>query len=100
MTLLNKGVLMLKPVRWNTFIRDFIVIQIGFALFGFSIALMIRSHLGTTPWAVLEVALSQLTAIRPGRISIIVAFAVLVFAVALREKIGWGTLRSEEHTSE
>ena len=83
---------MLKPVRWNTFLRDFIVIQIGFALFGFSIALMIRSHLGTTPWAVLEVALSQLTAIRPGRISIIVGFVVLVFALALREKIGWGTL--------
>ena len=52
---------MLKPVRWNTFVRDFIVIQIGFAVFGLSIALMIRSHLGTTPWAVLEVALSQLT---------------------------------------
>lgn len=83
---------MLKPVRWNTFIRDFIVIQIGFALFGFSIALMIRSHLGTTPWAVLEVALSQLTNIRPGRISILVGFVVLIFALALREKIGWGTL--------
>ncbi len=83
---------MLKSVRWNSFIRDFIVIQIGFALFGFSIALMIRSHLGTTPWAVLEVALSQLTNIRPGRISIIVGFVVLILALALREKIGWGTL--------
>ena len=83
---------MLKPVRWNAFIRDFIVIQIGFALFGLSIALMIRSHLGTTPWAVLEVALSQLTGIRPGRMSIIVGFAVLLGALALREKIGWGTL--------
>lgn len=83
---------MLKPARWNTFVRDFIVIQIGFALFGLSIALMIRSHLGTTPWAVLEVALSQLTDIRHGRMSIIVGFAVLLGALALREKIGWGTL--------
>jgi len=83
---------MLKPVRWNTFARDFIVIQIGFALFGLSIALMIRSHLGTTPWAVLEVALSQLTDIRPGRMSIVVGFFVLLGALALREKIGWGTL--------
>ena len=83
---------MLKPVRWNTFVRDFIVIQIGFALFGLSIAVMIRSHLGTTPWAVLEVALSQLTDIRPGRMSILVGFAVLLGALALREKIGWGTL--------
>ncbi len=83
---------MLKPVLWKTFPRDFIVIQFGFALFGFSIAMMIRSNLGTTPWAVLEVALSQLTNIRPGRMSIIVGFVVLLGALAMREKIGWGTL--------
>ena len=83
---------MLKPVRWNTFIRDFFVIQIGFALFGLSIAIMIRSNLGTSPWAVLEVAFSGLTGITPGRMSIIVGFVVLFGALALREKIGWGTL--------
>jgi len=83
---------MLKPVIWKTFPRDFLVIQIGFALFGLSIALMIRSNLGTTPWAVFEVALSQLTNIRPGRMSILVGFGVLLVALALREKIGWGTL--------
>ena len=84
--------LMLKPIVWKTFPRDFLVIQIGFALFGLSIALMIRSNVGTTPWAVLEVALSQLTNIRPGRMSIIVGVVVLLFALMLREKIGWGTL--------
>jgi uncharacterized membrane protein YczE len=83
---------MLKPVRWNTFLRDFVVIQIGFALFGLSIAAMIRSNLGTSPWAVLEVAFSKLTGITPGRMSIIVGFLVLLGALALREKIGWGTL--------
>ena len=83
---------MLKPVRWNTFIRDFFVIQIGFALFGLSIAIMIRSNLGTSPWGVLEVAFSGLTGITPGRMSIIVGFVVLLGALALREKIGWGTL--------
>ena len=83
---------MLKPVRWNTFVRDFLVIQIGFALFGLSIAAMIRSNLGTSPWAVLEVAISKLTGITPGRMSIIVGFVVLLGALALREKIGWGTL--------
>jgi len=83
---------MFKPVLWKTFPRDFIVIQIGFALFGLSIALMIRANLGTTPWAVLEVALSQLTNIRPGRMSIIVGMVVLIGALALRERIGWGTL--------
>jgi uncharacterized membrane protein YczE len=83
---------MFKPVIWKTFPRDFLVIQIGFAIFGLSIALMIRSNVGTTPWAVLEVALSQLTNIRPGRISIVVGLVVLMGSLALREKIGWGTL--------
>jgi len=83
---------MFKPVIWKTFPRDFIVIQIGFALFGLSIALMIRSNVGTTPWAVLEVALSQLTNIRPGRISIMVGMVVLLGSLTLRERIGWGTL--------
>lgn len=83
---------MLKPVRWNTFIRDFVVIQIGFAIFGLSIAMMIRSNLGTSPWAVLEVAFSKLTGITPGRMSILVGFIVLIGALVMREKIGWGTL--------
>jgi len=83
---------MLKPVILKTFPRDFLVIQIGFALFGLSIAMMIRSNLGTSPWAVLEVAASNLTGITPGRVSIIVGFAVLLIALALREKVGWGTL--------
>ena len=83
---------MLKPIRWNTFLRDFLVIQIGFALFGLAIATMIRSNLGTSPWALLEVAISKLTGITPGRMSIIVGFAVLLVALALREKIGCGTL--------
>jgi uncharacterized membrane protein YczE len=83
---------MFKPVIWKTFPRDFIVIQFGFALFGLSIALMIRSNIGTTPWAVLEVALSHLTNIRPGRISIMVGMVVLLGSLTLRERIGWGTL--------
>src|SRR5215212_9607429 len=83
---------MLKPVRWNTFPRDFLVIQIGFALFGLSIAMLIRSNLGTSPWAVLEVAFSALTGIRPGRMSILVGFVVLLGSLGLREKIGWGTI--------
>jgi len=83
---------MFKPVRWKTFGRDFLVIQIGFALFGFAIATLIRANLGTGPWAMLEVAISQLTGLTPGTMSIIVGFVVLTGALALRERIGWGTL--------
>ena len=37
---------MLKPIRWNTFIKDFVIIQIGFLLYGLAIALIVRANLG------------------------------------------------------
>ena len=83
---------MLKPVRWKTFLRDFFVIQLGFALFGLSIGILIRANLGTSPWVILEVALAQITGLTPGTLSILVGFGVLLGALALRERIGWGTL--------
>ncbi|MBC8331817.1 MAG: hypothetical protein H8E28_07530 [Anaerolineae bacterium] len=83
---------MFKPTRWNTFFRDFLIIQIGFALFGLSIALLIRANLGTSPWVMLEVALAQLTGLTPGTMSVIVGLLVLSGSAIMREQIGWGTL--------
>ncbi|MBL8091661.1 MAG: hypothetical protein JNJ43_15095 [Anaerolineales bacterium] len=83
---------MLKPIRWNTFVRDFFVIQIGFALYGLSIALTIQANLGTSTWSVFEVALANITGLTIGTITILVAFVVLVFVLFFKEKVGWGTL--------
>lgn len=83
---------MLRPIRWKTFPRDFFVIQIGFLLYGISIALAIRANLGTGTWAVLDVALSQITGLTPGAMTVLVGFMVLVSALLMREQIGWGTL--------
>jgi len=83
---------MLKPIRWKTFVRDMLVIQIGFALFGISIAAMIRANLGVSAWSVLDVALSQITHRTPGTMTVIVGFTVLAVAMLLREQVGWGTL--------
>jgi len=83
---------MLKPIRWNTFIRDFIVIQIGFLLYGLAIALIVRANLGTGTWLVLEVALANILGIQIGTMTVYMGFAVLVIALALREQVGWGTL--------
>ncbi|MCA2002043.1 MAG: hypothetical protein LDL51_09280 [Chloroflexi bacterium] len=83
---------MLKPIRWNALPRDFFRAQIGFFMFGLAIALMIRGNLGAGAWAVLEVALSQILNITPGKITVIMGFLVLSGALAMREKIGWGTL--------
>ena len=83
---------MLKPIRWKTFPRDFFVIQVGFLLYGLSIALAIRANLGTGTWAVLDVALSKITGWTPGTMTVLVGFTVLVASLIMREQIGWGTL--------
>jgi len=83
---------MLRPIRWNTFIRDLFVIQIGFLLYGLAIALIVRADLGTGTWLVLEVALADILGIKIGTMTVYMGFAVLVIALALRERVGWGTL--------
>ena len=52
---------MFKPISWKTFPRDFLIIQIGFALFGLSIAILIQSNAGSNPWVMLTEALNTLT---------------------------------------
>lgn len=83
---------MLKPIRWNTFIRDFFVIQIGFMLYGLALVLIIRAGLGTGTWLVLEIALANLLGIQIGTMTVYMGFAVLIIALLLRERVGWGTL--------
>jgi uncharacterized membrane protein YczE len=81
-----------KPIRRQTFLRDFVVIQIGFALFGLSITLLIQANLGTSPWVMLTVALAQLTGLTPGVMTMLIGVVVLAVSLLMRERIGWGTL--------
>jgi len=83
---------MFKPIRWPSFPRDFAVAQLGFILFGLSIALLIQANLGTSPWVVLTVALTSLTGLSVGTLTVVIGMVVLVGALLMRERIGWGTL--------
>jgi len=83
---------MLKPIHWKTFPRDFVIAQLGFALYGLAIALIIQAGLGTGPWAVLSVALAELTNTTPGTMIVVTGLLVLLAAVLMKEKVGWGTL--------
>ena len=83
---------MLKPIRWNTFIRDMLVIQIGFLLYGLALALVIRAEFGTGTWLVFEIALADIFHISIGTMTVFVGFAVLILALVMREQVGWGTL--------
>jgi len=83
---------MLKPIRWNTLIRDFLVIQVGFLLYGLALTLIVRANLGTGTWLVLEVALADLLGIQIGTMTVYMGFAILILGLVLREQVGWGTL--------
>lgn len=83
---------MFKPIRWKTFPLDFLRIQVGFFIFGLAITLMIRGNLGTSAWAVLEVALAPMLNLSIGTMTVAMGFTVLSGALIMREKIGWGTL--------
>lgn len=83
---------MFKTIHWQTFPRDLAVAMLGFAIYGVAIALIIQAGLGTGPWAVLAVALADLTGTTPGTMIILTGLLVLLGAVLLKEQIGWGTL--------
>jgi len=83
---------MLKPIHWKKFPRDFLIAQLGYAIYGLSIALIIQAGLGTGPWAVLAVALADIYGTTPGMMLIATGVVVLFGAVILKEKIGWATL--------
>jgi len=83
---------MLRPIRWNTFVRDLFVIQIGFMLYGLALALVIRANVGTGTWLVLEVALADILKITIGTMTVIMGFVILIIVLIARERIGWGTL--------
>ncbi|MCX6068772.1 MAG: hypothetical protein NT121_23985 [Chloroflexi bacterium] len=84
--------MLLKPIHWKSFPLDLLKIQLGFGLFGMSVAILIRANLGTSAWAVLDVALSQIFHVTPGTITVLMGFVVLSLVLIMREPIGWGTL--------
>lgn len=83
---------MLRPIRWNTFVRDLFVIQFGFLLYGLALALIIRANIGTGTWLVLEIALADILGIKIGTMTVLMGFVILGVALAFRERVGWGTL--------
>lgn len=64
----------------------------GLYLFGAGISLMVEADLGLVPWDVFHQGLSELTGLSIGRIINLVALAVLLGFIPLREKVGIGTI--------
>jgi uncharacterized membrane protein YczE len=64
----------------------------GLLLYGFSIALMVRSDLGLAPWDVLHSGLTKWFPIDIGQALVIVSFVVMLGWIPLREMPGIGTI--------
>ena len=64
----------------------------GLVLYGLSIALMVRGHLGVAPWDVLQTGLTKHAPITLGEALIIVSFLVMLLWIPLREVPGLGTI--------
>lgn len=72
--------------------RRLLQLYAGLALYGFSMALMIRGELGNMPWDVLHQGLSEQLGLSFGTVVILVGALVLLAWVPLRERPGLGTI--------
>ena len=67
-------------------------LYVGLALYGFSMALMIRADLGLDPWDVFHQGIASHVPWSFGTVTIVVGAAVLLLWIPLRQRPGLGTL--------
>ncbi len=72
--------------------RRLVQLYVGLALFGVSMAMVVRSELGNIPWDVLHQGVSDSTGLSFGVVAIIVGAVVLLLWIPLRERPGLGTI--------
>jgi len=64
----------------------------GLFLYGFSLAMMLRADLGTSPWNVLHEGIANRTPLSFGLVVNLIGLAVLLLWIPLRQKPGIGTI--------
>ncbi|MFD9893949.1 YitT family protein [Amycolatopsis sp. NPDC059027] len=83
----------LRPVRiTHAPVRRSAQLLAGLALYGTSMAMMTRAHLGLAPWDVLSDGLNKLTGLSFGTLTAIIAVAVLLLWIPIRQRPGIGTV--------
>jgi uncharacterized membrane protein YczE len=78
--------------RWDLGITRVAVLILGLAAFGIGEALLIQSHIGNAPWAVLAQGISLHSPLNIGVATIVIGAVVLLFWLPLGERPGFGTL--------
>jgi uncharacterized membrane protein YczE len=74
------------------FAERLIRLYVGLALFGVSLALMVRANLGLGPWDVFHQGIADRTGLSIGIIVNLTAVVVLLLWIPLRQRPGLGTL--------
>ncbi len=72
--------------------RRLVQLFTGLALYGVSLAFLLRAGLGLAPWDVLHQGLAELLGATVGQMVIAVSFVVLLLWIPLRERPGFGTI--------
>ncbi len=72
--------------------RRLLQLLVGLALYGVSLALLLRAGLGLAPWDVLHQGIAERTGVSIGVVLIVVSFVVLLAWIPLRQRPGFGTL--------
>jgi uncharacterized membrane protein YczE len=72
--------------------RRLVQLYAGLLLYGFSIALMVRAHLGLAPWDVLHSGVTEHVPLDIGQALVVVSFVVMLAWIPLREMPGIGTV--------
>jgi uncharacterized membrane protein YczE len=72
--------------------RRIVQLYAGLALYGFSMALMIRAGLGLDPWDVFHQGLQERTPLSFGMVTVAVGAAVLLLWWPIRQRPGLGTV--------
>lgn len=82
----------LQQLRAGRMTRRLVQLVVGLAIYGASMAMIVRGGLGVIPWDVLHTGLIRHVPVSFGQMSIIVALAVLLAWIPLRQKPGLGTI--------
>lgn len=72
--------------------RRLLQLFVGLALYGVSLALLLRAGLGLAPWDVLHQGIAERAGVSIGLVLVVVSFVVLLAWVPLRQRPGFGTL--------
>ena len=73
-------------------IKNSVKAAIGLGIFSFGLYLTIMANIGLAPWDCLCMGLSMKAGLTYGNMSIIIAVIIVVVDIALKEKIGIGTI--------